>query len=118
MKTLIILGFALLIALNVQGQTSVRTSSETVGFWTLSPDTMLIKKSDKVIHGSVYVPSTSAASAVITGCTFTVNGIVTNGITIPPGEAAVDFGFDYALMDSVRIRTTGTAWVMLMIKRD
>jgi hypothetical protein len=117
MKTILLL-LGLLLAIGASAQTWVRTNSETVGYWTLTNDSMLIKKSNKVIHGSVYVPASSTASATITGCTFTVDGNVTNGITIPAGEAAVEFGFDYALSDSIKIKTAGTAWIQLLIKRD
>jgi hypothetical protein len=117
MKTLMILT-VLFLSVTLHGQTTIRTSSETVGYWTLTADSMLIKKSNKVIHGSVYVPASSVASATITGCRFIVDGKVTNGITIPAGETAVEFGFDYALSDSIKIKTAGTAWIQLFIKRD
>lgn len=120
MKTLF-LTLALIATLGAaQAQTTVRVASETVGFWTLTADTMLIKKSDAIIHGSVYVPSSSTDSVKITGCTFTVDGIVTNGILIPPGVASVKLGFDYAFLDTVRImaKGTATAWIMLFKKRN
>ena len=117
MKTLITISI-LLFSMSLYGQTNVRVSSETIGFWTMTSDTMLIKKADNIVRGSVYCPTFSTDSVKITGCTFTVNGIATNGILIPPGEASVEFGFDYALMDSIRIMAKGTAWIMLFKKRN
>jgi hypothetical protein len=104
-----------------QATTPVRTTSETIGFWTMKipNDTMNIKYSDAIIKVSIYVPSFSADSVKLTGCTFTVDGIATNGITIPPGEASVDIGFNYNYLDTIKIvtKTTGIAWVMLFKKR-
>jgi hypothetical protein len=122
MKPILCITLAFMLAFTAQAQTSVRVTSETVGFWTmkLPADTMLIKKTDNIIRGSVYVPSFSADSVKISGCTFTVGGIVSSHIMIPPGEAAVNFGFDYALSDTIRIitKTTGTGWVLLLKKRN
>lgn len=99
-------------------QTSVRMKSETVGFWTLDGDTMQIVKADMVVVGSVYVPSYSADSVTISGCTFEIDGITTNGIKIAPGEVAVKFGFDYAVSDTVTIAAPDLGWVMLLIDRN
>ena len=120
MKKLFLLICLAAIFAAVQSQTSVRASSETVGFWTIRADTMMIKKSDNIIKASIYVPSLSTDSVKITGCTFTVDGIVTNGIQIPPGQAAIDIGFNYALLDTVRImaKGTATAWIMLFKRRN
>lgn len=93
-------------------------STETVGFWTLDTDTIQITRLDKIVKGSIYVPSFSTDSVIIEGCTFTIDGTVTNGITIPPGEATVNFGFDYAYSDSVKITVKDKAWLMLLKHRD
>jgi hypothetical protein len=118
MKTLTLIIILSIISIAGFGQTNIRVNTETVGFWTLTNDSLRIKAIDKVIHGSVTVPSTSSASVVISGCKFTVDGHRTNGVTIPAGSGGFDFGFDYAFSDSIKIKTTGTAWIMLLIKRS
>lgn len=117
MKKLFLILILTGLAFGVQAQTSVRVNSETVGYWTLDSDTMHITKADKVIKGSLFVPSFATDSTVISGCTFTVDGIPTNGIIIPPGEASVGFGFDYAYSDTVTIISKDKTWVQLLIKR-
>jgi hypothetical protein len=112
-KLIIILAFLPLFA---AGQTNVRVSTERVGFWTITNDTRLITTADKVIHGSVYCPMESTDSVLITGCNVTVGGIVSNGILLPPGEAALNIGFDYAYTDTVRIIAQNKAWIMLLKK--
>jgi hypothetical protein len=116
MKKLLFFLF-LAVTLSASAQTSVRMTSETVGYWTLDGDTMQIVKADKVVKGSIYVPSFATDSTVITGCTFTINGIATNGITIPPGQASIGFGFDYAYSDTVTIISRNKTWLQLLIKR-
>jgi hypothetical protein len=117
MKTLLLFLIAVTITVATQAQTSVRMNSEPIGFWTLNMDTMQITKLDKVVKGSVYAPSFATDSVKISGCTFTIDGIATNGITIPPGEASFGFGFDYAYSDTVKIIAKNKAWVLLLIKR-
>ena len=111
---LIFVGFGLVN----YAQTNVRVKSETVGFWTLDGDTMLITKADLVVMGSVYVPLYSVDSVTISGCTFEVDGITTNGIKIAPGEVSVKFGFDYAVSDTITISAPDLAWLMLLIDRN
>jgi hypothetical protein len=118
MKKLIIISIIALYALTGYSQTNVRMKSETVGFWTLDGDTMQIVKADAVVIGSVYVPSYSADSVTISGCTFEIDGITTNGIKIAPGEVAVKFGFDYAVSDTITIAAPDLGWVMLLIDRN
>lgn len=117
-NVLIIVIFALSIGQMAQAQTLKRLSTETVGYWTLGADTLQITRLDKVVKGSIYVPSFSTDSVVVSGCTFIIDGTVTNGITIPPGEASFNFGFDYAFSDSVRIESRDVTWLQLLIKRD
>jgi len=112
--TLVLVGFGLAM----HAQTNVRMKSETVGFWTLDGDTMLIVKSDAVVMGSVYVPSYATDSVTISGCTFEVDGITTNGIKVAPGQVAVKFGFDYAVSDSITISAPDLVWLMLLIDRN
>ena len=112
----------LVIALGLIGaqafsQTTVRMRQEAIGFWTIDNDTMHIVKADDVVKASVYVPNSATDSVEISGCTFTIDGIATNGIKIPPGEAAFNIGFDYALLDTVTIDANSEAWIMLLIDR-
>lgn len=117
MKKLFLLLILTGLAYGVQSQTSVRMSSEAVGYWTLDGDTMVITKADKVVKGSIYVPSFATDSVKVSGCTFIIDGKTTNGITIPPGEASIGFGFDYAYSDTLRIIAKDVAWIGLLIKR-
>lgn len=117
MKKLFLILILTGLAYGLQAQTSVRMNSEAVGYWTLTTDTMQILKSDKVVKGSIYVPSFATDSAVVSGCTFTIDGLATNGITIPPGEASVGFGFDYAYSDTLVIISRDKTWLQLLIKR-
>jgi len=118
MKKIFFLLIAALMFSAAHAQTSVRVRSETVGFWTISADTMQILKTDQVINASIYNPASSTDSVTVTGCTFTVDGITTNGVKIPPGDVTVNLGFKYAFIDSLNIAIPGTAYVSLLIKRD
>ena len=117
MKKLILLFAIAVLGMAAKAQTPVRVSSETVGYWTITADTMNIVESDDVIRGSIYNPSYATDSVTITGCTFTIDGIAANGIKIPPGEASISFGFDYEISDTTTIACPGEAWVMLLIRR-
>jgi hypothetical protein len=118
MKTLLLFIIAVAFAVTAQAQTSVRMKSEPIGFWTIGIDTMQVLKTDGVIKLSGYVPESATDSTIISGCTFTIDGIPTNGIKIAPGEAAVNIGFDYAPLDSVRIESRNKTWLMMLIDRN
>jgi hypothetical protein len=115
-KILILLAF-IAFAVCLQAQTTVRMSSETVGFWTLCTDTMLVKKSDRAVKMSVFVPEYSTDSAKVTGCTFIIDGIPANGIIIPP-DYGYTIGDHYAPLDSVKIESWDKTWIMMLIDRD
>ena len=117
MKKLFFILICSLVVSGVKAQTSVRLTSETVGYWTIEGDTMNIVKADNVVGGSVYCPSYSTDSVTISGCTFEIDGITSSDIKIPPGEAALNFGFRYALSDSLNIAVPDKAFVVLLIKR-
>jgi len=115
-KLILILAFGL-VSMSLFSQNTIRVRSETVGFWTVSADTMNILKADKVIALSIYVPTTETDSVTVTGCTFTIDGIASNGIKVPPG-VTVNLGFKFAVLDSVNIMVPGSALVTQLIDRD
>ena len=115
LSTILALTFITLICFS---QSTIRLKSETVGFWTLSADTMLILKSDNVITASIYVPTFATDTVSIEGCTFTIDGIETNGVKIPPSEVPVNLGFKLAVLDSIKISSPGVCWVALLIDRE
>jgi len=78
---------------------------------------MNILKSDAVVALSVYVPATETDSVTITGCTFTIDGIASNGTKIPPG-VTVNLGFKFAVLDSVNIMVPGSALITQLIDRE
>lgn len=117
MKRIFLIAAVALLSMSAFSQTKVRVSSETVGFWTVTADTMQILETDNVIAGSVYCPSFASDSVHISGCTFTIDGIATNGISIPPGSPAVNFGFRYAISDTLTIIADDVAWVVGLIRR-
>ena len=118
MKTILLATMFCLIGATAFSQTTVRMRSETIGFFTMDADTMHIIKSDNVVKASVYCPSFATDSVIIKGCTFTIDGIPTDSIIVPPGEASFNIGFDYAVLDTLTIEAVEKAWVMLLIDRE
>jgi len=118
MKKVIIIAILGVFALVSHAQTSVRMNQESVGFFTITADTMQIVKADQIVKFSVYCPTGATDSVHVSGATFTLSdGHATNEIVLPPGETAINLGFDYAYSDTVRIIADNKAWIMLLKKR-
>ena len=119
MKKIIVFGLLLAAGAAVtQAQTSVRMNQESVGLFTIAADTMQIVKADQIVKFSVYCPTGATDSVHVSGATFTLSdGHATNSIVLPPGETAINLGFDYAYSDTVRIIADNKAWIMLLKKR-
>jgi len=118
MKKIIVFLFVAFAVTQAQAQTSVRMNVESVGFFTISADTMQIVKADQIVKASVYCPTEATDSVHLSGATFTLSdGHATNSIVLPPGETAINLGFDYAYSDTVRIIADNKAWIMLLKKR-
>jgi len=118
MKKVLFLLVFISIGLSVNAQSKIRMDKESLGFWTVTADTMQITSADRVIKAAIYNPSTSTENVKIEGRIFTVDGIETNGINLIPGEAAINLGFDYAELDSVKVYCTEEAWIILLIDND
>jgi hypothetical protein len=104
---------AITLGLTAKSQnTEVRMNSEQVGFFTLTDTTMYITKKDNIVIGSIK-PVTTGDSCTITGKYMSVGGIVSNGITVTTATS-INWGFNYAISDSITLVCYGKNWVILL----
>jgi hypothetical protein len=111
-KLALILVFAGIAFVGKTQTTPVVMNSERVGLFTVTNDTMLIVVKDRIVKGSVRLSETGD-SCKITGYRMTVGGISSNGVTLKNG-AGFNFGFDYSVMDTLKIMCYGKVWISVL----